>query len=446
MAEAADEATAIEMLTDPESWSQWIGQASLWAEEFLFTEQTLIEVGLILFAALVAWPISHKLRDRFNELSHRDSKFALMKRLWIELWEQSFPIVWLLVQWLTVVVSRELELRNATQIITTSLLSAWIIVGLASIVVANAFWSRTIAIAAWLVAALNIVGLLDQSIRILDEAALTLGEARISALMVIQGMVALGILLWFTAIIGQLMENRLTSSPNLTPSMKVLSTKVLWIALGSFAFLSALAVVGVDLTALAVLGGAIGVGLGFGLQKIFANLVSGFILLLDKSIKPGDTIAVAGYYGRVDALGARYVSVTTRDGIEHLIPNEELIISRVENWSHSHELLRLRKVVGVHYKSDIHQVIALCLEAAKETPRILDDPKPVCLLNEYGDSSVNFEVRFWINDPMNGRANVTSDLLIRIWDKFKANNVEIPYPQRDLHLRSSDIGRLPGID
>ncbi len=448
MAEEAIEETnaAIDTLTSPEAWSELLAQISIWAEEFLFTQQTLVELGLIALAALLAWPISHRLRDRFSQLSKRDSKFALMQRLWVELWEQSFPIVWLLIQWLTVVISREMEIRNATQIITTSLLSAWIIVGLASIVVANAFWSRTIAVLAWLVAALNILGLLDQTTRILDEAAITLGAARISALMVIQGLVALGILLWFTAILGQLLENKLRSSPNLTPSMKVLSTKVLWIALSSFAFLSALAVVGVDLTALAVLGGAIGVGLGFGLQKIFANLVSGFILLLDKSIKPGDTIAVGDYYGRVDSLGARYVSVTTRDGIEHLIPNEELIISRVENWSHSHDLLRLRKIVGVHYKSDIHQVIALCLEAAKETARILDDPKPVCLLREYGDSSVNFEVRFWINDPMNGRANVTSELLIRIWDKFKANNVEIPYPQRDLHLRTSDIGHLPGND
>ena len=425
-------------------WSDWLEATQQWLADYLLTEETLIELGFITVAALIAWPIASSLRRRFSARFQRDSRNALMQRLWQELWELSFPLCWLVLQWLTIAVSRELELRNATQVVITSLLGAWIIIGLASIVVANAFWSRTIAISAWLVAALNILGLLDVTMVVLDDIALTLGQVRISALMIIQGAVALGILLWITAIVGQVVETRMQASPNLTPSMKVLSTKVMWISLGSVAFLTALAVVGVDLTALAVLGGAIGVGLGFGLQKIFANLVSGFILLLDKSIKPGDTIAVGDQYGRVDSLGARYVSVTTRDGVEHLIPNEELIISRVENWSHTHNLIRLRQAVGVHYQSDIHQVIALCLEAAAEIPRILQDPKPACLLREYGDSSVNFEMRYWINDPMNGRANVTSELLIRIWDKFKQHGVEIPYPQRDLHLRSSDIGKLSG--
>lgn len=258
-----------------------------------------------------------------------------------------------------------------------------------------------------------------------------------------QALVTLGILLWLSAIAGQITESKLKSARNLSPSIQVLTIKFMRISLSAIAFIMALAIVGVDLTAFAVVGGAVGVGIGFGLQKIFANLISGFILLMDKSIKPGDVIVVADYYGRVDALTARYVSVTTRDGVEHLIPNEELIINRVENWSHSHNLLRLRQIVGVHYKADVHKAIALCKEAAAETPRILDDPAPNCLMKEFGDSSVNLELRYWINDPMNGRANVTSDLLLRIWDKFHEHNIEIPYPQRDLHLRSSDIGELP---
>ena len=186
-------------------------------------------------------------------------------------------------------------------------------------------------------------------------------------------------------------------------------------------------------------GGAIGVGLGFGLQRIFANLVSGFILLLDKSIKPGDVIAIAGDYGRVDSLGARYVSVLTRDGIEHLIPNEELITTRVENWSYSQDLLRLRKTVGIHYKSDVSKAIELCLQAAREVPRILAEPEPVCYIQDFADSSVNLEVRFWINDPVNGRANVIGPWLHNVWEKFHEHGIEIPYPQRDLHLRSSDL-------
>jgi small-conductance mechanosensitive channel len=204
----------------------------------------------------------------------------------------------------------------------------------------------------------------------------------------------------------------------------------------AFAILVAIDSVGVDLTALAVFGGAVGVGVGFGLQRVVSNLISGVILLVDKSIKPGDVIAVAGTYGWVTTLGGRYVSVVTRDGVEHLIPNELLISERVENWTHSHSRTRLKVNVGIHYRSDVHKAIALCVEAAAEIERILKDPEPKCLLIEFGDSAVNLQVRFWIADAHNGVQNVSSDLLLRLWDKFKEAGIEIPYPQRDLHLRS----------
>ena len=336
--------------------------------------------------------------------------------------------------------------RHAALVVTSSLLTAWIVINIATVFVANPLLSRVIAIAAWVVAALNILGLLGESITFLDGASFAVGQVNISALTVIQGLVALAILLWITALAGQIIEGRIKASPNLTPSIQVLSSKLIRIGLAIVAFVFALQIVGINLTAFAVFGGAIGVGLGFGLQKIFANLVSGFILLLDKSIKPGDVIAIADYYGRVESLGARYVSVLTRDGIEHLIPNEELITTRVENWSHTQNLLRIRKTVGVHYLSDVRKAIELCLEAAGETPRILKDPAPVCHMQEFGDNSVNLEMRFWIDDPMNGRANVVSALLLRIWDKFHEHDIEIPYPQRDLHIRSSAVTSFERTD
>ena len=305
--------------------------------------------------------------------------------------------------------------------------------------VSNPLLSLIISIAACITAALNIVGLLDNTITFLRDTAFSFGKVNVSLLTVVQGLLALGVLLWITKIVGQLIEGRIKLSANLSPSMKALSTKLLHIVLAVVAVIVALKIVGINLTAFAVFGGAIGVGLGFGLQKIFANLVSGFILLLDKSIKPGDVIAIGNYYGRVDSLGARYVSVSTRDGIEHLIPNEELITTRVENWSHSQNLLRIRKSIGVHYKSDIRKAIALCLEAAEETPRILKDPAAACHLMEFAESSVKLELRFWIDDPMNGRANVVSALLLSIWDKFHEHGIEIPYPQSDIHIRSSAL-------
>jgi small-conductance mechanosensitive channel len=434
-----EDTTIIEDLTDGGVWSYWLNEIRLWVSDYLASTDTLIELGLIAAAAAIAWPLSIYLRRRIVELGKRQARYALLRRLWQTLNEAAFPIVWLAIQWAIVLVMNQLDFRHVALVVTSSLLSAWIVISVATVFVANPLWSRIIAISAWIVAALNILGLLDNTITFLDEAAFTFGQVNISALTVVQGVIALGVLLWITALAGQLIEGRIKASTNLTPSIQVLATKLLRIGLAMIAFIFALSIVGIDLTAFAVFGGAIGVGLGFGLQKIFANLVSGFILLIDKSIKPGDVIAVTDYYGRVNSLGARYVSVLTRDGIEHLIPNEELITSRVENWSHSHNLLRIRQKIGIHYKSDVHKAIDLCLEAAAETPRILKEPAPACLLREFGDSSVDLEVRFWIDDPMNGRANVVSPLLLRVWDKFHEHGIEIPYPQRDLHLRSSTL-------
>lgn len=433
----------IDQITNPDTWATWLYSFQEWLQSDVFVLDTLICLGIILVAATVARPLATRLQKQFQILIERESRFSVLDRLWQSARDISYPGIWLLLLWISVLVTESWGITNTSLVITTSLLAAWVIIESATILVSSHFWSRTIAISAWLLAALNILGILDPSIAFLDGVSFSLGQATISVLTIMQALVTLGILLWLSAIAGQITESKLKSARNLSPSIQVLTIKFMRISLSAIAFIMALAIVGVDLTAFAVVGGAVGVGIGFGLQKIFANLISGFILLMDKSIKPGDVIVVADYYGRVDALTARYVSVTTRDGVEHLIPNEELIINRVENWSHSHNLLRLRQIVGVHYKADVHKAIALCKEAAAETPRILDDPAPNCLMKEFGDSSVNLELRYWINDPMNGRANVTSDLLLRIWDKFHEHNIEIPYPQRDLHLRSSDIGELP---
>ena len=435
----SDQLPIADTLSDAKPWQQWSERLSSWANENLCSYDTVVELSLIAIAATVAWPISIYLRKSMQAMGEEHARYALLRGLWKTLGGLSFPIVWLIIQWCIVFTMAYIGHRHAALVVTSSLLTAWIVIHIATVLVKNSLWSKTIAVSAWVVAALNILGILDEAIAVLDGAAITIGQVNISALTVIQGAIALGLLLWITSVIGQLAESRIKASPNLTPSIQVLSTKLLRISLAAIAFLFALNIVGIDITALAVLGGAVGVGLGFGLQKIFANLVSGFILLMDKSIKPGDVIAVTDYYGRVDSLGARYVSVLTRDGIEHLIPNEELIATRVENWSYSQSLLRIRKTVGVHYKSDVRKAIKLCLQAADETPRILKEPAAVCHMQEFGDSSVNLEIRFWIDDPMNGRANVISPLLLNIWDKFHEHGLEIPYPQRDLHLRSSDI-------
>jgi len=347
----------------------------------------------------------------------------------------SLPIVWLVLQWLSVLVASGSAWPHHLIQITVSLLTAWVIIRLASQLVRDPGWSKLIAMTAWTIAAINIVGLLDETVALLDSMALTLGDLRVSALTIVKGVLALAILLWVASVLSRVMERRISTLPNLTPSVQVLFTKLLKIALITIAVVAAMGTIGIDLTAFAVFSGAIGVGIGFGLQKVVSNLISGVILLLDKSVKPGDVISVGETYGWISTLGARYASVVTRDGMEYLIPNEDIITQQVVNWSYSNNAVRLKIPIGISYKSDVHKAVDLCIEAAAEVPRVITDPKAVCLLKGFGDSSVDLELRIWISDPQNGVSNVKSAVLLLVWDKFHDNGIEIPFPQRDLHLK-----------
>ena len=353
------------------------------------------------------------------------------------------PLVWLSAQWLATLTAGTMQWPQYLLELAATLLSVWVVISLVSRLVRDPLWSKVIAWTAWSIAALNILNLLDPTIAVLDAAAITIGALRISLYTVIQSTLALAILLSVALYVTRLLESRIQTSRTLSPSVQVLFAKSLKIVLVSLAVLIAIRSVGIDLTALAVLGGAIGLGIGFGLQKVISNLISGVILLVDKSIKPGDVISVGGTYGWVTGLGGRYVSIVTRDGIEHLIPNETLITERVENWTHSNNRSRLKARIGVHYGSDVRLAMKLCREAARSTERVLADPAPRCLLIGFGDSSVDLELRFWIEDAQNGVRNVTSEVLLRVWDTFHEHGIEIPYPQRDLHIRSSQTLTSP---
>ena len=313
---------------------------------------------------------------------------------------------------------------------------------LLSRLIRNDFWSRLIAILAFGVATLNIVGLLEPTIVYLDQIGFRLADTRVSMLDILKGAVALGVLLWLAMTASRLLEQRVQGARSLTPSLRVLTSKLLRFSLIALALVVALTSVGIDLTAFAVFAGALGVGIGFGLQKPISNLISGLILLFDRSIKPGDVVELtdpadrsAHQFGWVTALNARYVSLTTRDGTEWLVPNEDLITRRVINWSYTHNRLRLLTPIGVSFYCDVRLAMQLAEEAARETPRVLSNPAPVCRLMGFGDSSVNLEVRFWIEDPTNGVTNVRSQVLLAMWEKFREHGIEIPFPQRDLHIK-----------
>tara|TARA_B100000519_G_C14250958_1_gene442379 strand:+ start:395 stop:1780 length:1386 start_codon:yes stop_codon:yes gene_type:complete len=260
-------------------------------------------------------------------------------------------------------------------------------------------------------------------------------ETQVTVLTLLKGLVAILILIPLTGWLVRASESKVKRMQSVSPALQVLALKLIKLVVAVAAIMLAISSMGVNLSAFAFLGGAIGLGLGFGFQKVISNLISGVILLGDRSIKPGDVIEVDQTYGWINTLGARYTSVITRDGTEHLIPNEMMITEKVVNWSFSDEKVRLKIPFGTSYDSDPRQVMKLVLESAEEHPRVLDKPGPVVRLMGFGDSGVDFELRIWIRDPSAGVNNVRSDLYLGIWDTFKEHNIEIPFPQRDLHVK-----------
>ena len=229
----------------------------------------------------------------------------------------------------------------------------------------------------------------------------------------------------------------------LDQTRRLLAEKIVTIGVWGMAILIGIDLLGIDLTALTVFSGAFGLAIGFGLQKTFGNLIAGIILLMDKSIKPGDVIAIADQagvstFGQIRKIGIRAVSITTRDQKEYLIPNENLMINQVENWSYSSRNVRMQVPVGISYHADIDKAEELMLEAAKSCSRVLQSPPPTVWLDGYGDSSVDFIIHVWITDPEAGIGNVKSEVLKKLWHLFREHEVEIPFPQRDINLRSAE--------
>lgn len=329
--------------------------------------------------------------------------------------------------------------------LSASLFAVWIVLGLLSSLIPDRFWAESTSFALFIVSTFSVLTVDHLIVQFLDKIPVPLpaGDGDMTVWKIIVVAISLGVALWLGLGLSQFIERRVESITRFNPSTRALLAKIVRIFFVVIALVVGLTSVGVNLSALTIFGGAFMVGLGFGLQKIVANLVSGFILLSDRSIKPGDVIELEGTYGTINGLRARYVSVVTRDGTEHLLPNEDLITHRVVNWTYSNDQIRLKTRVGISYKEDPHRAMAICEEAAASLPRVLKDPAPKCMLIAFGDSSVDLELRFWINDPSQGVTNIRSAVLLKIWDLFKAEGIEIPYPQRDLHIRSSDIPLSP---
>ena len=410
---------------------QWVMQNILVWENLV---QLFIQIGVLLLIRLLGTLFGRRVRT-FFEPRVKKIRFRAYADSFLQKLIYHIPLLLsIALLWLTISVFRRFEYPSFLMLLILSLSTAWLVIQLATSVILDRFWSKLIAALAWAVAALNIVGLLDDAMAMLEKVGFSLGEVRLNLLTVTKAAIILMILLRLFKWATVFLERKLSHISELTPSTRVLVSKVVNITLLVLVILVGLNSVGIDLTAFAVFSGAIGVGVGFGLQKIVGNFISGIILLVDKSIKPGDVIQLEDAYGRVREMGGRCVSVVTREEKEYLIPNEDLISQQVVNWSYSNSNVRIKAPVGISYGADPHRAAELILASIKGVPRVLEKPEPKCLLVGFGDNSVDLQLRFWIGDPRNGVANITSEVLFRVWDTLKENNIEIPFPQRDVHL------------
>lgn len=399
--------------------------------------QLAIAVGLFLMATLAARIARPRLHDWMRA---REGWPKWRMRLLVIAHRRLRMIIFVSAISLVVVVMSEVTWPSRSYLLSiiANLSAAWLFIVFATRLIGNPLLRSVVRYGAWTWVTLSILGLTDEAQQVMEGASVNVGETRLSLWLLVQAVVMLGVLITLARFAAATITARIRANEEISPSMQVLAVKFLQVVLFGAAFFIGLRLVGVDLTGLAVLSGAIGVGLGFGLQKVVSNLVSGIIILLDKSIKPGDVISLGETFGWINSLGARYVSVVTRDGKEYLIPNEDLITGQVVNWSHTNDFVRLDIFFGTAYGDDPHKVRKLAIAAAISVQRVLSSKQPVCHIVGFGDSSVDYILRFWIRDPRMGLTNIRGDVYLALWDAFNENGVSIPFPQREVRMLEDD--------
>ena len=329
--------------------------------------------------------------------------------------------------------------RSYLLMVSAKLALAWLVIRLVTSVIRNAFIVKLVSVSAWVVAALSIINQLDPTVDALDSVSIVLGGLRLTPLLVIKLGALLVAALWLTNIASNFVESKINQSTDLTPSIQVLLVKMIRMGLMVLAITIAMGAVGINLSALAVFSGAVGVGIGIGLQKIFANFISGIILLADKSVKPGDLVTIGDSTGRISAMKTRYISVAAGDGREFLIPNEDLVTQKVVNWTYTDKNTLVKVIFGTNYDADPKLVCKLAIDIAASAKRALKSKPPNCILTEFAEIGMKFSLTFWIADP-DGMDSVKSDVMLALWDAFRREGVRVPYPVREIRIRG---GALP---
>ena len=409
------------------------------AVEYLSHPELLFQVGLIVVLFLPAWFLSTRVEPLLEQQARKIRGMPGTLRIIVAFLRRMEWLFFAIFLGIAYVLTSALGWPEKNYLIYGAMLlaGAWLLISVVSHAIRSRFVGRIFTVIVWVFVAASILGIVDDVAAILDGIGFTVGAMRISVLSVLQMLVFVGGLLWIAVHAGDFFDRRVQKVEELTPSLRVLLGKIIRIALVVLAVMVAMQALSIDLTALTVLSGAVGVGIGFGLQKVVSNFISGMIILLDQSIKPGDTITLGETFGWIRELRARFVSVVTRDGREYLIPNEDFITTQVINWSFSDKYVRLDVPFGVAYDSDPHEVIEVAIAAAASVDRVESRYRsPVCWITEFGDSSINFLLRFWIDDPQQGLTNIRGTVMLALWDAFKENGISIPFPHREVIMKT----------
>jgi len=421
--------------------------------DILSTRNVLIELGVLVVCLLAGGFVGLELTRRYQRQQSRPP----MALAWRYFATQGNVVVTPIIVVFALVLLANSSLQTAHIDVTilgaaARLVLAYIVVRIGVLVFAASLgnkswiqnWETRVALLIWLVIAAEYLGWLDPIIATLDSVGIAAGKTRVTVWSVLKLLFTLTLFMLVAAWISRWVERRVKKLTSVAMSTRI------GIAKFSNAFLIALSILiglnaaGVDLTALTVLTGAVGLGLGFGLQSIAANFVSGFVLLMDRSIKPGDVISLSGQsgtstenFGWVQELRGRYVVVRDRDGVEMLVPNQQLISNAVINWSYTDPRIRLKLPIRISYRDDPELALKILLDACEGQARVLRDPAPVSRLMHFSDSGIELELRFWISDPQEGVNNVRSEVNRAIWRLFKEHHITIPMAQREIIVRNA---------
>ncbi len=417
-----------------------------WIDPELLTINTTVQLGIFLiawgFGRMAARPVKVHFQAKLAEQTEMSFRLREVCRGLIGLITPFF-IFLILFFGARILTVAAFDFNTAFLAVTSKLLLAWVFVRLMTLFILSRTGRTAFTVLIYGIAALSIFGVLDNITASLGAVGFSLGEFQVSALGVVKGLMALFFMIYAAMAMVSFIDGRLQKA-GVNGASRLLIAKILRIFLIATAMLIAITTAGVDLSVLAVFSGAVGIGIGFGLQRGAANLFSGMMLLMDQSLKPGDIIEVPDpsgqgtAFGWIKTMGSRYIEIVTRDNKSFYIPNEQLITQQVVNWTHDDTLVRLETEFRVHYDSDPHLVKKIAGEAAATVERVEKEPAPVAHVIEFGDSAIRFTLRFWVRDAQNGITNVRGDVMLALWDTFQKHGIKIPYSQHDIYIHKEE--------